>query len=400
MKQSDDVPSTPPEKPLVNTTALYAVYVVTIINQTCMFIYLGQMPFQFKQKNVNPVTYGYFMSATSFLTLLISPVLGSIADKAGSRWVLILSNVSASAAHLTMALANNVPMLLISRSISILMDILPVSQMAVTDLVPSESRGRYLGKTMVMMSIGMIVGPTLGGTLANHLGSQGVLMLTWMAPLFACFICLTFIPASIKQNQNKSTDKKGGINWSRLSELFGKGEIPFLLIMRLLATLPGMIFMMNFPLAGINFFKFSPQQNGLVYSCLGIINMFNNWYALGWLGAHLTGDQLIRWTPALSIITYFLMSQTSSGWHLIGVLYMINITYAIMENQVMTRLTKSVDASDTSTMVGIGTALFRLSQTISPTLGGILMQHYGWPALGYMGFFISIIMASLSLLRR
>ena len=37
-----------------------------------------------------------------------------------------------------------------------------------------------------------------------------------------------------------------------------------------------------------------------------------------------------------------------SVWQLVAMLYPINLAYALMENQVMTRLTKSVDSADTS----------------------------------------------------
>ena len=49
------------------------------------------------------------------------------------------------------------------------------------------------------------------------------------------------------------------------------------------------------------------------------------------------------------------------------------------------------------TMVGLGTALFHGSRTISPTLGGFLMQNYGFPAIGATGAFVSVLMAATAL---
>ena len=48
-------------------------------------------------------------------------------------------------------------------------------------------------------------------------------------------------------------------------------------------------------------------------------------------------------------------------------------------------------------MVGIGTALFHGSRTISPTLGGVLMQNYGFPAIGATGTIVSVLMAATAL---
>ena len=42
--------------------------------------------------------------------------------------------------------------------------------MTVTDLVPPSERGVALGRIMVPMSLGMIVGPFLGGFLTVRIG--------------------------------------------------------------------------------------------------------------------------------------------------------------------------------------------------------------------------------------
>ena len=46
----------------------------------------------------------------------------------------------------------------------------PASQMVVTDLVPQKDRASALGKIMIPMSAGMIIGPTLGGFLSGYFG--------------------------------------------------------------------------------------------------------------------------------------------------------------------------------------------------------------------------------------
>ena len=43
---------------------------------------------------------------------------------------------------------------------------------------------------------------------------------------------------------------------------------------------------------------------------LTVIFQLNNWYALGYLGKKFTPDQLIKWTPVVSVLTYFLLVST------------------------------------------------------------------------------------------
>ena len=87
-----------------------------------LIISLPIFQFLFKQYGMDPVTFGYVMSGAAFATLCISPVLGRIADTIGARTVFILCMMSASAAHITMAMANNVTMLIVSRALGLLMD--------------------------------------------------------------------------------------------------------------------------------------------------------------------------------------------------------------------------------------------------------------------------------------
>ena len=53
--------------------------------------------------------------------------------------------------------------------------------------------------------------------------------------------------------------------------------------------------------------------------------------------------------------------------------------------------------SFSDTMVGLGSALVHGSRTISPTLGGFLVQNYGFPAIGATGAFVSVLMAAAAL---
>ena len=65
---------------------------------------------------------------------------------------------------------------------------------------------------------------------------QGMLMITWMIPMAAILITLTFIPAQTKQKSQTAEKKKGGIDWSKVSELFLNGDIPYLMFMRVLSS--------------------------------------------------------------------------------------------------------------------------------------------------------------------
>ena len=79
--------------------------------------------YMFKKYEIDTQTFGYIMSGTALLQLLLSPVIGKFGDKFGARSVLILSATSAAIGHLSLGLAFDLPTLIGARVVTVAQDV-------------------------------------------------------------------------------------------------------------------------------------------------------------------------------------------------------------------------------------------------------------------------------------
>lgn len=375
--------------------AILATFVSVSMNMILMFIYVGYMPALYSAQGIDMMTFGYIQSTFGFIQMCTTPLLGWLADRIGPRQVLLMCLFSCSLAHVTMGLASTPSMLIMSRTASVIMDAGPVCQMLLIQLVAESARGRYLSRSMLPMGIGMILGPTIGGAMAARLGPQKPLFIGSAFGMLAIFLVFTFIPGGTQKKipGDKKEESKG---WQHYSRLVTKRPVPILLIQRLLTMLPAMTFMMNFPIAGATYYKLDPQSNGLMVSSFGAMNLLNNAIVLPYLSTKFNEDALLRVAPLASVFAYFFMGQSSTALQLVVLMYPLSLGFGLAETISTVKLTKAVDDTDSSMILGIAQMVFHLARMLAPTLGGIMLHYFGWPAIGSFGLLISILSATLA----
>ena len=72
---------------------------------------------------MDTVTFGYVMSGSALLQLILSPIIGRFGDKFGARAVLILSACSTAVGHLGLGMAQGFTSLICARLVTIAQDI-------------------------------------------------------------------------------------------------------------------------------------------------------------------------------------------------------------------------------------------------------------------------------------
>jgi DHA1 family solute carrier family 18 vesicular amine transporter 1/2 len=116
---------------------------------------------------VSQTNIGLLFGSYSLALLITTPILGVISDKIGRRQPMILGLFGLAVATILFAFSANFQMLVIAR-------ILQGTSAAITwlaglallaDVFPSEQRGKAMGFAITGQSLGVLIGPTLGGLL-------------------------------------------------------------------------------------------------------------------------------------------------------------------------------------------------------------------------------------------
>jgi MFS family permease len=100
-----------------------------------------------------------------------APVLGSLSDRFGRRPVLLISLVASAAFYSLMALALHLHSLALLAVACLLAGLaeanIAIAQSAIADVAPTAARGRLFGYVYLSSSLAYVVGPLVGGKLAD-----------------------------------------------------------------------------------------------------------------------------------------------------------------------------------------------------------------------------------------
>lgn len=166
-------------------------------------------------------TYGsWLLAAFAGMQFVFSPLLGNLSDRFGRRPILLASLFGFGIDYIFLAFANSIEWLFVGRIIAGIMGASFTTASAyIADVSEPEKRAQNFGMIGAAFGLGFIVGPALGGLLADYglrapfIGAAVLTLLNW---LYGFFI----LPESLKPENRRS------FNWKRANPI---GSLKFFL---------------------------------------------------------------------------------------------------------------------------------------------------------------------------
>ncbi len=139
------------------------------------------------------VVLAYLLTLATLL-----PSMGRLADILGKRKIYAAGFVVFTAASALCGFAQSVGWLVAGRVIQAVgaAMILALGPAIVTETFPPSERGRALGITGSMVSMGVILGPTIGGLLIENFGWRSIFYLNLPVGVVGTFLALRFVPTT------------------------------------------------------------------------------------------------------------------------------------------------------------------------------------------------------------
>ena len=138
------------------------------------------------------------------LQLLVAPLWGRLSDRVGRRRVLLIGIAGAAASYLLFGFARSLAMLYVARATGGLLSsaIFPAAASYVADSTTDAQRSRGMAWLGTASSLGAVLGPALGGTLARtgwELGASGgaALISSFAIPFLAAALLALAALASV-----------------------------------------------------------------------------------------------------------------------------------------------------------------------------------------------------------
>jgi MFS family permease len=198
----------------------------------------------------------------AFAQFLLSPFMGSLADRFGRRPLILIALFGEVVANSAYLLAQSVPMYIAVRFFqgAITAGLLPAVLAIVADRVPEEQRAQWTGIVMGSYGAGFIFGPALGGFLFDRWGFAAPFGVSGSLALIALLLAIVMVPETRPTSLRVQTPNSTAVQ-TRWRELWASLPRP----LHLFATLLLIDFIATFAFAFIE-----PQMTFYVYNQLSL----------------------------------------------------------------------------------------------------------------------------------
>ena len=259
---------------------------------------------------------GLTFSVTFLVSAIVSPMWGSLADRKGRKLMLLRASLCMAVAILLQAFATNVWQLFILRAVmGLTSGYIPNAMALVASQVPRERSGWALSTLSTAQISGVIVGPLLGGYMADTLGLRMVFYVTAALLMVSFLVTLFLIKEGARPNIRKA---------DRLSSNAVFASLPYPKLMISLFVTTMVIQLCNGsvgPILALFIKHLSPESNNIAFisgfiAAVPGISALISAPRLGKLGDRIGTARVLMATLIFAVILFFAMSWVTSPMQL------------------------------------------------------------------------------------
>jgi len=371
LKTPTSPPDPRPDSPPRRSAAAAFIYITILLDFMAMGVTLPVLPRLIQTLGGGGAdavarTFGLFATVFAVMQFLAQPVQGALSDRFGRRPVILASNFGLGIDYLVMALAPTLPWLFLGRVISgAAAGSFTAASAYMADISESDDRAGGFGLIMGAASLGIILGPTIGG-LVSVVDPRAPFWLAAILSLANGLYGLFVLPESLK------AANRAPVVLSQLNPIGGLAHLvrryPVLLGMVIVVFLYGLTWQGVNPLFTIYStyrYAWKPYDIGIFLAALGAMNFaVSSWAVqpitrrLGERNTTLVGMTL----QSVALVLFGLAGQSWLFWGALPFLCLGSISGPAWQAQV----SNTVGPSEQGRLAGAFGGMFSIAGMAAP----------------------------------
>ncbi|UOE56216.1 multidrug efflux MFS transporter NorA [Bacillus sp. CMF12] len=344
------------------------------------------LPTLMNELGITGTTIGYLTAAFALAQLIVSPFAGRAADKWGRKIMIVTGLFIFGLSEFLFGIGKEIELLFVSRILGGISAafIMPAVTAFIADITTTDTRPKALGYMSAAISTGFIIGPGIGGFLAEF-GTRVPFFFAGALGALAgvlSMILLTEPERSEEENQEGATDGKSGFR--RITE--PKYLLAFILIF--IASFGLAAFESFFSLFVDHKFAFKPSDiaivitGGAIFGAVSQILLFDRM-------TRIWGEiKLIRYSLILSGLLVFLMTVVHSYFAILLVTFIVFVGFDLFRPAVTSYLS-NIAGNEQGFVGGMNSMFTSLANISGPIIGGMLFDI----DINYPYYFATVILA-------
>jgi DHA1 family tetracycline resistance protein-like MFS transporter len=310
-------------------------------------------------------TYGYLVATYALMQFIFAPILGSLSDKYGRRPVILCSLAGTGLDYFAMALAPTLPWLFVTRAINGISGAnITACNAYIADVTPPDKRAAGYGMVGAAFAIGFVLGPLLGGWLAQYdirlpMWVAGSLaLLNWLYGFFV-------LPESLKREHRRP------FSWSRanpIGAIAGLGKYPVAIGLAITMTLVQLAqfgLHSTWTLYTIHRYGWSELMVGVSLAVAGLTGGFVQGVLARKIIPRIGEPRALIFGLCVATLAFAGYGASSQGWMILAVLVAASIG-AIWGPAAQALITTAAPPDEQGAVQGAMTSLQSVAQVIAP----------------------------------
>lgn len=388
--------ATPPTKNSLLFTIILTVFIdmlgVTVIIPVIPVLFFGDSSIFFTEatpETTRSVLYGLLLAAYPVLQFFGAPFLGGLSDRYGRRPVLTISLIGTMIGYVLFAIAilnQNLYLLFFSRMLpGFTGGNIAVILSAIADVSSPAEKAKNFGLVGAAFGIGFILGPTLGGFLADDsliswFNATTPFWFVALLTLFNIILVQLRFPETLKERRVSKTNLLSGVN--NIVFAFKVKNLRQIFVIVLLISLGFTFFTQFFSVYLIQEFSYTEKDIGLLYGWVGIWLVIAQGVIVRKMSGRVASTDVLRFSIfGIAFTIGLLVIPTNSFWF-----YLINPLIALAYGLTSPNLTSVVSEQalpdQQGQVLGINQSMQSLGQALPPIVGGYLNSvHHSLPLI-------------------
>lgn len=324
------------------------------------------LPTIMNELNISGKVVGFLTAAFALTQLIVSPFAGKAVDKYGRKIMIVLGLFVFGFSEFLFGLGKTIEVLFLSRILGGVSAafIMPAVTAFIADITNLETRPKALGYMSAAISTGFIIGPGIGGFLAD-IGTRVPFYTAGFLGVIAGILSLVLLTEP-KRQEVEVTDEETGKSSLR------KILMPMFLIAFIV------IFVSSFGLAAFESFfslfvdhkfAFTPRDIAIAITGGALLGAIFQVALFDRLTKLLGEIKLIRISLVFSAFLVFAMTLVNSYWLIMAVTFTVFIGFDLIRPAVTTYLSR-IAGNDQGFVGGMNSFFTSLANVFGPILGG------------------------------
>lgn len=357
-----------------NQSALFILMFNMFIAMAGIGLVIPVMPQYLETFGVAGQALGFIVASFALGQFLFSPLAGDLSDTVGRKKLIIVGLIVFSASQLWFGMATHEWMLYAARFISGIGGafLIPATMAFVADITTLEERGKGMGLLGASMSLGFMIGPAIGGFLANVSLTFPFYMAALAAILSAVisFIILPDIKNIISEDPHEEKKRENIV-----VQLKNSVKTPYFMMLIIIFVFSFGIanFQTTFSLYVDHKYNYTPQDIAIILTVGGFVGvivqtiivdkLFKRFGELNVILVSLFG-------AALSFLAFFLVD----GFMLVLLVATLFSTATTLIRPAVNTVVSKLAGDEQGFAAGMNNAYMSLGNMIGPALAGIFFD--------------------------